>query len=224
MFCTQCGQKTGETDRFCSACGHALNSASQISNPIQQPETPLVSPDIDWRNSSDFREIFNHPEVRGRIQRVTGATPGGMSADEFLKVAQPLMALAGAGTVKLSVIKDIALPIYTKLGIKTENQQQKGFKSTFGETLAAALCSLAARGQSMLDIKQAENGCLIEAKLPSSLWNWEGSILLTLETHPEGILVKGNVSVPGQAFDWGRGKTTLTALFEDMMRYRDMQL
>lgn len=217
MFCTQCGHVCREEDRFCGACGHQLSSAGTA-------DTPSIAADVNWRASNDFREIFNHPDVQNRIKRVTGATPGGMSADEFLKAAQPIMSLAGAGTVKLTLLKDIALPFYQKLGIKTDNQQQKGFRSTYGETLAAALCSLAARGQTLLDIKQAENGCLIEAKLPSTMWNWEGTILLSLETHPEGILAKGNVSVPGQAFDWGRGKRMLQTLFEDMLKYRDMQL
>ena len=221
MFCTQCGHKTSEGDRFCAACGHQLSNATA---PLPGADIPEIAPEVDWRASTDFKVVFNHPEVKVRIHRVTGATPGGMTADEFLKAAQPIMSLAGAGTVKLTVLKDISLPIYHKLGIKAENQQQKGFRSSFGETLAAALCSLAARGQTLLDIKEAENGCLIEAKLPSTMWNWEGSILLGLEQHPEGIMARGNVSVPGQAFDWGRGKKILTSLFEDMLKYRDMQL
>lgn len=222
MFCTQCGKQSGGADKFCSGCGHPLAGiAVEPSSALAPPSTPI---EVDWKASDDFREVFGHPHVQARIRRVADSSKTGMSAEEFLKIAQPLMSLAGAGSVKLSVLSGLVVPLYAKLGMKSQTEVQSGFKSSFGETLAASLCALAARGQAIQDIKSAENGCLIEAKLPSSMWNWEGSLFLSLEHHPEGILAKGNVSIPGQAFDWGRGKATLNTLFEDIRTYRDMEL
>jgi hypothetical protein len=94
------------------------------------------------------REIMGHPEVRARIEAVTGANPKGMSAEQFYKYARPVMMITGAGPAPpLQMIKDISLPISAKLGMKTSRDVTQGFRNTFGETLAAVLCSLASRSQ-----------------------------------------------------------------------------
>lgn len=219
MFCTNCGQDLQNGHRFCARCGTAI-AADAISTPPSIPPCE-VDPDTDWRASMNVGEILNHPEVRARIVKVTGATPQGMTAEQFLKLAQPLMSAAGAGGVPLTTLKDIALPIYARLGVKTDRKLSQGFRNTFGETLAAVLCSLASRSQPLVDISEAGNGCLLNSRMASSVWSWEGNMIVALESRDEGTLLTGSVTIPGQAFDWGRSKRVLQNLIDDVQRFRD---
>ena len=168
------------------------------------------------------REIMGHPEVRARIEAVTGANPRGMSAEQFYEFARPVMMITGAGPAPpLKLIKDISLPISAKLGMKTSRDMAQGFRNTFGETLAAILCSLASRSQPLEDITEATNGCVIRSKMLSSIWSWEGDLLITLESKEEGTLMTAAITVPGQLSDMGQSKRVLKALVEDVMKYRD---
>lgn len=222
MFCTQCGRASTNADRFCGGCGHELGASTIEPASFQDtPHSSTISSDVDWRASTDINEIFNHPDVQARIAHVSGKNAAWITADQFFKLAQPIMSASGAGAVKLETIAEIAVPIYSRLGIKSKSELQKGFKSTMGETLAAAFCALAARGFELEDVQPATNGYLIEAKVPATMFSWIGHLLMTFEQHDEGVMVKTNLSVPGQAFDWGKGKSTLKNIFEDMLKYRE---
>lgn len=220
MYCTNCGQKLGDGHRFCAHCG---TEAAANASPATPPSTPpqKIDPAVDWRNSMNVGEIVNHPDVRARIVRVTGATPQGMTAEQFFKYAEPVMAAAGAGGIPLGAIKDIALPMYARMGLKMDREMSQGFRNTFGETLAAVLCSLASRSQPLVDISEAGDGCILNTKMASSILSWEGNMIVTLERQSEGTLLKATITVPGQAFDWGRSKRVLQDLIDDVKRYRD---
>ena len=220
MFCTQCGRKFGETDRFCAQCG-APRAGSETDTAPSSLDS--VDPTLDWRASMVPREIMGHPEVRARIEAVTGENPKGMSAEQFYEFARPVMLITGAGPAPpLKLIKDISLPISAKLGMKTSRDVTQGFRNTFGETLAAVLCSLASRSQPLEDITDATNGCIIRSKMLSSIWSWEGDLNITLEVREEGTLMTAAITVPGQLSDMGQSKRVLKSLVEDVMKYRDM--
>ncbi|MBB40597.1 MAG: hypothetical protein CMF01_10995 [Hyphomonas sp.] len=220
MFCTQCGRKFGETDRFCAQCG-APRAGSETDTAPSSLDS--VDPALDWRASMVPREIMGHPEVRARIEAVTGENPKGMSAEQFYEFARPVMLITGAGPAPpLKLIKDISLPISAKLGMKTSRDVTQGFRNTFGETLAAVLCSLASRSQPLEDITDATNGCIIRSKMLSSIWSWEGDLNITLEVREEGTLMTAAITVPGQLSDMGQSKRVLKSLVEDVMKYRDM--
>lgn len=211
MLCTHCKQQLVVGHRFCGHCG----------TPITPTDIPETEASTDWRTSMRPREIMDHPEVRARIEKVTGATPQGMTAEQFYAIAKPIMSVTGAGPLPpLKLLKDVALPIYAKLGVKTQSEVSQGFKNTFGETLAAVLCSLASRSQPVTEITEATNGCIITSTMASSIWSWEGKMVVSLETHPEGTLLKGTITVPGQTSDWGKTKRALQGLIDDVQKYR----
>ena len=83
------------------------------------------------------------------------------------------------------------------------------------------LCSLASRSQPLEDITEATNGCVIRSKMLSSIWSWEGDLIITLEAKEEGTLMSAAITVPGQLSDMGQSKRVLKALVEDVMKYRD---
>ena len=216
MFCTNCGKPLIEGHRFCGHCGTPV--AADGASAAPEPETS-----IDWRASMIPGDIMAHPEVRARIEKVTGANPQGMTAEQFYDIAKPVMMVTGAGPLPpMKLLKDVALPLYAKLGVKTQSEASQGFRNTFGETLAAVLCSLAGRGQPVEDVAEAANGCVITSKMASSMWSWEGKMVITLETLPEGTMLKGTITVPGQTSDWGKTKRALQALIDDVRTYRQL--
>lgn len=213
MFCTQCGRQYKETDRFCAGCGESLDMTAPAN---------AISADEDWRHATDPFVVLGHPDVKARIAAVSGSTPGGMSAEQFIKYAQPLINAASGAPVPTLAIAKVALPIYEKMGLKMQQDMRQGFKSSFGETLAAVFCSLAARGQPLKSVTPANDGCILESEMASSVWSWAGSMTLTLQSVPEGTLVQGAIQVPGQKFDFGRSKRVLESLFSDVLTYRDL--
>ena len=220
MFCTQCGRKFENSDKFCGGCGAPRPGEAQTaaSGPVQADPADSA---IDWRASVDAREIMAHPEVRTRVAKATGANPQGMTAEQFYDLAKPIMAITGAGPLPpMKLLKDVALPLYAKFGVKTQSELSQGYKNTFGETLAAVLCSLASRSQPVEELTDAANGCIITSKMASSIWSWEGKMIITLESRPEGTMLKGAITVPGQVSDMGKSKRVLKDLIDDVFRYR----
>ena len=211
MNCTKCGHTFADSDKFCAQCGAPRYAATDAS--------------VDWRASMRPSEIMGHPAVRARIEKVTGANPQGMTAERFYEIARPVMMVTGAGSLPpLKLMKDVALPVYAKFGVKTQSEISQGFRNSFGETLAAVLCSLASRSQPVEDLAEATNGCVITSKMASSIWSWEGRMVITLETQAEGTLMKASITVPGQTSDWGKAKRALQDLIGDVTKYRDMQV
>jgi len=226
MFCTQCGLQAGSEDKFCRQCGGKLDPGIVKT----ESNVSLVPPDgdehFDWRNSYDVRRIIEHPHVKSRIERVAGEHPEGISAEEFMKLFDPALAVAGAPGLSFDAINKITAPMRKSIGSKTR-QAKKGFKSTFSETLVATLCSLASRNQPLIGIATTELGCQIDATMPSSMLTYKGDITLELERVPDkGTLLTAMIDLPGPKFntDWGKCKRAFNDLFEDVFKYRDYEI
>ncbi|HVJ23499.1 MAG TPA: hypothetical protein VM756_06125, partial [Burkholderiales bacterium] len=119
----------------------------------------------------------------------------------------------GAPLEKLSAV---VVPIYAQLGVKTGKERSETFRRPIGEVLVSALCSLARRAQTLRQVRQFNDGCLLEATLPSDLWSWEGTLYARVSKATDGTRVDGATSIKGQLFDWGKSNRCLGALFEDL--------
>ncbi len=246
MFCTQCGKPYSMADKFCGKCGtprsadaetDGMTNASFVPNAgklsmFSAPAGQDVSPPImhvdpaslpDWRTATDYVNVIGHPEVQNLVREAKGANPGGMSAEDFINVAKPLMKAVGADAVPLKLVMDIAQPMYAKMGVKTGSETRQGYKSAFGRTLAAVLCSMASRNQKLVRIDEGSDGCVLHAELPSTMFAYKSQMTLTLAQVPEGTVMTGAVTVPGQMSDWGHSKKVLAALHEDVLNFRSLQ-
>lgn len=170
----------------------------------------------DWHDSVDLAVIADHPDVVAMVEAHSGSRPGGMSADQFFDTARPIMKRLGGGSVDAKLIAKVAQPLSARLGIRTGRQQTLGLRYPPGQVIAAALVSLASRNQPLKHAEQGEDGCILQAELPSSMFTFAGDLVITLQRHEEGTRVTGAVMVRGQAFDWGHLKRVLKALFDDM--------
>jgi zinc-ribbon domain len=241
MYCTKCGRQAGPDDHFCAKCGTRIVRESEASAglgvaawfapasvaaaavPAQPVFEPPPGPLEDWRETMSYRVVLSHPEVKGLIDQASQASKAGMTGEEFLKLAQPLLKASGAGDVPMQLIIEIAQPMYAKLGIKTGKEARQGYKTSYGRVLAAMLCSMASRKQTLVAIHEGTDGCIVEAEIPSSLTTWKGRLNATLERKAEGTMVTSAAVFEGQAADWGRAKRLLDELHQDILNYRSLQ-
>ncbi len=200
MFCSNCGAEAA--GNFCSKCGTPLKDALQLSNAVAQ----------DWLKEVRYETLIGIPEVRDMINRHASMTKKGLSGEEFLAFCDKVIPL-GFSLEKLGAVLQ---PIGAQLGIKTGKECSETLTSPPGSVIVAAICSLARHGQALQQVRQFDNGCLLEAKLPSDMWSWEGSLLVSVCKDGTGSRVEGATKIKGQLFDWGKSKRCLDILFADI--------
>lgn len=227
MFCTQCGKEARPEHMFCAGCGAALarETAAPMGLTGAAPAPPAAPgpPLEDWRETTNYRTVLAHPDVKALVAEASKANRAGMSADEFMKLAQPILNAAGSGGVPMKLISDIATPIYAKMGVKIGKDAKNGYSTPFGRVLAAILCSMASRSQTLVSVQEGADGCVVQAEVPSSITTGKGKLTLTLERKAEGTLVTSAVVFEGQSSDWGRSKRVLDELHQDILNYRTLQ-
>lgn len=231
MFCTQCGKAAAPEHVFCAGCGARLvrDAAPGPLADFSAPAPPAavdpapIGPLEDWRETTDYRVVLSHPDVKGLIADASKATKAGMTAEEFLKLASPLISAAGASPAATRLIAEMAPGIYAKFGVKTGKDARNGYATSYGRVLAAILCSMASRNQTLVAVQEGADGCILQADVPSSMTTWKGKLTLTVERKPEGTLVASAVVFEGQSSDWGRSKRLLDELHQDILNYRTLQ-
>lgn len=225
MFCTKCGKAAAPGDAFCGGCGARLSTAAAVA-PARVDEVspgPAPAPQHDWRETHDYRVVLSHPEVKALIADAAKANKAGKTADDFLKMAAPLLSAAGASPEATRMIADFAPGFYAKMGIKTGKDARNVYAMSYGRALAAILCSMASRNQTLVAVQEGADGCILQGDVPSSMTTWKGKISVTVERRPEGALVSSAVVFPGQTADWGRSKRLLEELHQDILNYRTLQ-
>ncbi len=202
MFCSQCGSRA--EGRFCSQCGAALTRV-----PAARPAPPQT---LDWSNEVRYDVLIQLPEVRERIRRQSSLASRRLSGEELLGLYDKIVSPA----VPLEKIAAVVQPIYAALGIGTGKRRTEVVSASPGRVMVRSLCSLARHGQELRAVRQAEDGCLLEARLPSDLWSLEGDLLVTVRRHATGTEVEAVTKIKGQLFDWGKSRRCLEQLYTDL--------
>ena len=200
MYCSKCGVEA--IGNFCSKCGAPLQDISASS--------PTVA--HDWSREVQYEKLIRIPEVRDLISRHATIAKKHLSGEEFLAFFDKVIPLG----ISLEKLGAVVQPISAQLGIKTGKEHSETLSSPPGTVIVSALCSLARHGQVLQQVRQFEDGCLIEATLPSDMWSWEGTLYVSVRKADSGTRVDAAISVKGQLFDWGKSKRCLNALFTDL--------
>lgn len=210
MFCSHCGTALigiAANGNFCAHCGAKL-TAPMIAAPLVE-----TLPD-DWSGEHRYEILLRYPEVRAQIERAAAESRTWLTGEQFLKLAEkafePLMG------VSLDTVTAIALPISRRLGIQTGKSRVEVLPALLGQTIVAALCSLARHGRKLTKVHQAEDGCVLEAVLPPDLRTLTGELLVTLRRNGNHTQVEAATKIPGQLYDWGKSKQCLNQLFSEL--------
>ncbi|HEU4556844.1 MAG TPA: hypothetical protein VFS20_03305 [Longimicrobium sp.] len=209
MYCHNCGTKA--EGRFCWKCGTRLDrgpgaGAVPAGQTGALPGTPNGGP-------LDLPAVGRSAAARELVGRYAAQATRRMSGEEFLQAFdRPFKAAVG---IPISPIAMIAQPIYARMGVQTGKERVATIPRPPADTFVAILCSLARNGQLVRALHAGTDGCVIEAVLPSDMWAFEGTILITLRQAGPGTEVRASTVIKGQLFDWGKSNACLEALLTD---------
>lgn len=200
MFCSNCGAEV--SGNFCSKCGVPLKDAPASSSVVV----------MDWSQEVRYDHLIRIPEVRDVVGRHAAMARKSLSGEDVLGLFDKVLPLG----VSLEKLGAVAQPIYAQLGMKTGKERSESLPGSPGTVIVSALCSLARHDQALQQVRQLEDGCLLEASLPSDIWSWQGTLYVGIRKDGSGTRVDGATSIKGQLFDWGKSKRCLEALFADL--------
>jgi len=200
MYCSNCGSK--EKGNYCSSCGAEL--VVKDSNDLEE---------VDWSSETSYSILLRIPEVRDLISRAAQKSKKTVSVEELFDLFGDALKPVTGG-VSLRKIAAITLPISSKFGIKVEKKRSSEIASPPGKTIVDILCLFAESGQKVVNVEQAEDGCMIEAAIPSDIFSWEGTVLVIVQQHHKGTLVEATTTIKGQMYDFGKSERYLDKLFK----------
>lgn len=200
MFCSNCGEEL--KGNFCSGCGAPAGGAS--NPPEHGPQ--------DWSGEVRYEVLVRIPEVRDRIKKHASMSKKGLSGEELLAFFDKVVPLG----FSLEKLGGVVQPISARLGVKTGKGLSETLPNPPGKVIVAALCSLDRRGQVLRQVQQYEDGCLLEAALPSDMWSFAGTLYISARKSEAGTHVEATTKIEGQLFDWGKSRRSLEALFSDL--------
>jgi hypothetical protein len=206
MFCSECGVEA--SGNFCWKCGSRLRHQGPIDRDAPAPhEDPG-----DWQREIRYEAIARHPEVRALLARQKALGKKYLSGEDFLAAVDKIVNLG----IPLTTFAAIAQPLTERLGIGTGKSQTHVFDLPSGRVVVGALCSMARRGQTLVTVEQAADGCTLQAALPSDMWSLRGDLFLTVRRIDSGTRVEAATKIRGQLYDWGKSKSVLHDLFDDI--------
>jgi hypothetical protein len=200
MYCGECGER-GE-GKFCTRCGAKLVAGGGGA---------VVAPS-DWDHEVCYEAILAFPGVREEIDQRARASHKRVSGEQFLALAEVLI------PAPLEKLAAIIQPLYASMGVKTGKERSARIASPVARVVVRALCSLAAAGEQLRGVTQHDDGCEIEATLPSDLWALEGKLLISVRRDGPHARVEAQTVIPGQMFDWGKSTKRLERLVEELSR------
>lgn len=203
-FCTACSAPLPAGAKFCGQCGAPV-----------QPAQPA-----DWAGSITFADVAHQPAVTRMVEQVAGSQKSALSGEAFMKGVFKVANMTGStGPVPLELVANVGQSFWAKAGIKASKTTAFNLPAAPGRAIAATLCAYAARGYPLSGADQAQDGCILRAKLPASLSTLGGEVSCAIRPAGKESAVEAAVNVPGQAFDWGRGQRTLDQLRADLPVY-----
>lgn len=200
VFCSNCGAEA--RGNFCWQCGAPLNSPS-LSSP---------SGTQDWSQEIRYEKLIHNSEVRDIIRRHETLTEKSLSGEEFLAFFDKVVPLG----FSLEKLGRISHTISTQIGVKTGKERSEILQLSPGTAMVAVLCSLARHGQMLRQVHQYEDGCLLEADIPSDMWSLKGTMYIRILKDNGLVRVDATTKITGQLFDWGKSKRYLDTLFADI--------
>lgn len=206
MYCSECGHAAH--GKFCSHCGTRLQGGECSSE--------LVTAELakDWQHEVRYDVLLKYPEVRSMVEESARQAPKRLSGEQFLALAEKLIPIG----VPMEGMAAVAQAFYARLGIQTGKQRTGDVAAPIGQVLVNVLCSLARQGQTLRRVTQAEDGCLIEATLPSDMFALEGDLFVGVSKDGERTRVTASTRISGQLFDWGKSTRCLERIFGDLER------
>ncbi len=175
----------------------------------------MPEPTRDWSLETRCDVLVRQPAVREQISMASAQAKAHMTGEEFLRRADKIVGPLTGIPVRLSTVAKLIVPVYANLGIRTTKTRIETIDQPVGRVITQVLCSLARQGATVREIHQAEDGCVIEATMPSDFRSWAGTIVVSVVRVANSTRLDAATSIRGQMYDWGKSKAYLSRLFAD---------
>jgi len=201
MYCSNCGSKA--QGNFCSNCGVKLQSAAPVES-----DSPIFD-DEDWSCEVNYKKLVQHPEVREMLTMAGNRAKTRMTGEQLLEKFENIVP-------GVSIAAAAAQPLYAYLGAKSGKAVSRQFNLPAGQVLVTILCALAEGGNKLRNVQQIQDGCRLEASIPSDIWSFEGILHVQVQRAGVRTIVEAATQIPGQFFDWGKSQRLLDHLIGDI--------
>ncbi|HQR06455.1 MAG TPA: hypothetical protein PLN21_06510 [Gemmatales bacterium] len=205
MFCSNCGVKA--TGNFCHACGAKLTAGESTVPAVLPLETAAP-----WEQELRYETLIKFPHVRKKLAELANDATTGIRAEDFLSLCDSVV--KPMGPISMTKIAPMLQSMYGKLGVNTGKQRKETIPQPVGVVLFNVLCTLASGGQKIKEVSQGEDGCIIQASIPSSIWTMEGKLMITVTKLPNGTQLEAATKITGQYYDWGVSNKLLDSLYQ----------
>lgn len=207
IYCPECKEKI--VKNYCGECGTKGLDKSKIDGLVVK----------SWWEEKDLKLVVENPEVQDIIKHYLAQSKKSISADVFLKRIDLLLSpLAGVSVQKIA---DVSLPIYKKLGVKTGKSKTVVYTDVIQKVVVKVLCSLAKNNYPLLEAKEALNGMILIAEIPSDMKTFGGEVIISLQENEAEVEVRIDAKIKGQLFDWGKSKSVIKNIHRDIEEFEE---
>jgi len=216
MFCSECGKPA--RGKFCSHCGTPLDVIAEGTiTPQHDPNVPdpnviLAEVAIDWQREVRYEALLADRRVRELVDSHARLAKKRISGEQFLSIADKLI----PQPVSMEGLAAIAQPLWARLGVKTGKHIAAEIDAPPAQVIVRTMCSLARSAQPIQNVVQHEDGCTIDAELPSDLFALAGTLSIEILRSAHGTRVTAATHIAGQWMDWGKSRRALEKLLEDL--------
>jgi hypothetical protein len=183
-----------------------------------------VPPIGPWQNEHRIDVLLNNHAVRFRIEQATQSSSRPMSFEQFVTKSSGVMwAIPGMHVAALFPLAALAgRQMWKALGVHVERAKSMTYHQAIGQVTVSVLCALARSGYPIQRTVQRDDGCILEAKLPSTWKYWGGTIACTVRSRFGGTEVKIVITIPGQLGDViGMVEKEILAILNEVRRYAE---
>jgi len=209
MYCSNCGVKAG--GNFCAACGANLQTPGE---PQIAGEPQMPTPPSDWTDEIVYETLLLHPDVRERVAKASQQCKQGINGEDLLSLYDSVDPTGvPVGKLVMGMV-----PIMDRIGIKTGKKSELTLRAPAGKTLVAILCGMARKGFEIQKVDQSDEGCVLTALIPSTMWTYRGELVVGVERSQGSMHIQAAAKISGQLIDWGKSDKTLREFFEEIRR------
>lgn len=205
IYCPECKEKIG--GNYCAECGTKGRDKNEIDGLVIKK----------WWEEKDLKLVVENPEVQEIIKHYVAQSKKSASADVILKRIDTLFSpLTG---LSLKEVADVVLPVYKKLGVKTGKSKTVYYTDVIQKTLLKTLCALVKNNYPLIEVKEAFNGIILIAEIPSDMKTFGGEVIVSLKENEAEVEVGIDAKIKGQLFDWGKSKSVVKNIHKDIEEF-----
>ncbi len=213
MFCSNCGNNIEAADNFCNACGSKTGGAKTGG------ATAAPKSNASWHTSLRYLDVVREGEVAQIFALAETEGGSSYSGDDFVSLITPLSPVKGFTTDVLRAGEKLSFGFYDKLGFTTNLIEKFEYPFPAGKVIAAVACALASEKQTIQEVDQMSDGCLIKVRVPPGITT--GAKYMDVRVTRQDMTTQVEATVNSIKGKWQRKSTQAAAdeLHKDIERF-----